>query len=146
MLCREGGENSYIAFSDTLTNWQQEIELLVEPEYPWEFIQVGNCGSPLETDKGWLVITHSVGPMREYSIGALLLDLDNPKKVIGKLKQPLLFANEGERNGYVPNVLYSCGQIIHNNHLILPYAYSDQESTYATVCLDELLSTLLEDS
>lgn len=146
MLCREGGENSYIAFSDTLTNWQQEIELLVEPEYPWEFIQVGNCGSPLETDKGWLVITHSVGPMREYSIGALLLDLDDPKKVIGKLKQPLLFANEGERNGYVPNVLYSCGQIIHNNHLILPYAYSDQESTYATVCLDELLSTLLEDS
>ncbi|MGO1242900.1 MAG: glycoside hydrolase family 130 protein [Sphingobacterium sp.] len=146
MLCREGGENSYITFSDTLTNWQQEIELLVEPEFSWEFIQVGNCGSPLETPKGWLVITHSVGPMREYSIGALLLDLEDPRKVIGKLKKPLLFASEEERNGYVPNVLYSCGQIIHNNHLILPYAYSDQESTYATVCLDELLSTLLEDS
>ncbi|MDM1047744.1 glycoside hydrolase family 130 protein [Sphingobacterium hotanense] len=144
MLCRVDGENSYVAFSNSLTNWHEEIKLVGEPEYPWEFIQVGNCGSPVETKEGWLVITHSVGPMREYSIGALLLDLEDPTKVIGKLKKPLLFANETERNGYVPNVLYSCGQIIHNNHLILPYAYSDQESTYATVCLDELLKNLVD--
>lgn len=143
MLCRIDGENSYVSFSDSLTNWHGEVHLVAEPEFPWEFIQVGNCGSPLETDKGWLVITHSVGPMREYVIGAMLLDLQDPTKVLGKLKEPLLFANEEERNGYVPNVLYSCGQIIHNNHLILPYAYSDHESTFATICIDELLDTLL---
>ena len=146
MLCRVDGENSYVAFSDSLINWHDEVHLVAEPEYPYEFIQVGNCGSPLETEKGWLVITHSVGPMREYVIGAMLLDLNDPTKVLGKLAEPLLFANEEERNGYVPNVLYSCGQIIHNNHLILPYAYSDHESTYATICLDELLSTLLGES
>lgn len=145
MLCRVDGENSYVSFSDSITNWHDEIHLVAEPESPWEFIQVGNCGSPLETEKGWLVITHSVGPMREYVIGAMLLDLHDPTKVLGKLKEPLLFANEEERNGYVPNVLYSCGQIIHNNQLILPYAYSDHESTYATICLEELLSTLLEE-
>ncbi len=143
MLCRVDGENSYVSFSDSLTNWHEEIYLVAEPEFPWEFIQVGNCGSPLETEKGWLVITHSVGPMREYVIGAMLLDLKDPTKVLGKLTEPLLFANEEERNGYVPNVLYSCGQIIHNNHLILPYAYSDHESTYATISIDELLDTLL---
>jgi len=145
MLCRVDGENSYVSFSDSLTNWHGDIFLVAEPEYPWEFIQVGNCGSPMETEKGWLVITHSVGPMREYMIGAMLLDLKDPTKVLGKLKEPLLFANEDERNGYVPNVLYSCGQIIHNNQVILPYAYSDHESTYATVCLEELLSTLLKE-
>jgi len=143
MLCRVDGENSYIAYSDSINNWHEDVILIAEPEYPWEFIQVGNCGSPLETEKGWLVITHAVGPMREYVLSALLLDLDNPTKVIGKLKQPLIFATEEERNGYVPNVLYSCGQIIHNNQLILPYAYSDHESTYATICLDELLNELL---
>ena len=142
-LCRVDGENSYVSFSDSLTNWHGDIYLVAEPEFPWEYIQVGNCGSPLETDKGWLVITHSVGPMREYVIGAMLLDLIDPTIVLGKLTEPLLFANEEERNGYVPNVLYSCGQIIHNNQLILPYAYSDHESTYATICIDELLGTLL---
>lgn len=142
MLCRIDGENSYITFSTSLTNWHEEIILVAEPEYPWEYIQVGNCGSPLETEAGWLVITHSVGPMREYSLSAILLDLNDPTKVIGKLTRPLLFANEEERNGYVPNVLYSCGQMIHNNQLILPYAYSDQESTYATICLNELLAAL----
>lgn len=145
MLCRIDGENNYISYSESLTNWEEEVTMISEPEYPWEFIQVGNCGSPIETEKGWLVITHSVGPMREYTLGAMLLDLKDPSKVIGKLKQPLLYATEVERNGYVPNVLYSCGQIIHNNHLILPYAYSDHESTYATICLDELLSSLLAD-
>lgn len=145
MLCRVDGENSYVSFSDSVTNWHGEIHLVAEPECPWEFIQVGNCGSPLETEKGWLVITHSVGPMREYVIGAMLLDLKDPTKVIGKLKEPLLFANEEERNGYVPNVLYSCGQIIHNNQLILPYAYSDHESTYATLCLNELLEAILKE-
>ncbi|MVZ67349.1 glycosidase [Sphingobacterium sp. DK4209] len=144
MLCRVDGENSYIVFSKSVTDWHSDITLIAEPEFPWEFIQVGNCGSPIETSEGWLVITHSVGPMREYAIGAMLLDLDNPTHVIGKLKRPLLWANEEERNGYVPNVVYSCGQIIHNGELILPYAYSDQESTYATINLKELLSELIE--
>ncbi|MFZ4263707.1 glycoside hydrolase family 130 protein [Sphingobacterium sp. HJSM2_6] len=145
MLCRVDGENSYIAFSDRLNNWQEDVILIDEPQYPWEFVQVGNCGSPLETSKGWLVITHSVGPLREYSLGALLLDLQDPTKVIGKLKQPLLYPNHMERNGYVPNVVYSCGQVIHNGHLIIPYGFSDQESTYATILLDDLLEELLKE-
>lgn len=142
MLCRVDGESNYIAFSEDIVNWHQETTLLKEPEYPWEFVQLGNCGSPIETSKGWLVLTHSVGAMREYTIGALLLDLEDPRKVIGKLNQPLLYPNAQEREGYVPNVVYSCGQLIHNGHLIIPYAMSDYCSTYATVCLDDLLEAL----
>ncbi len=144
MLCRVDGENSFIAFSDRINNWQEDVIMIDEPQYPWEFVQVGNCGSPLETEKGWLVITHSVGPLREYSLGAILLDLEDPTKVIGKLKQPLLYPNHIERNGYVPNVVYSCGQLIHNGHLIIPYGFSDHESTYATILVEDLLNELLE--
>ena len=144
MLCRVDGESNYITFSDDLINWNQEVILLKEPEYPWEFIQLGNCGSPIETAKGWLVFTHSVGPMREYTLGALLLDLDEPTKVIGKLAHPLLYPNAEEREGYVPNVVYSCGQMIHNGHVIIPYAMSDHSSTYATICLKELLEELTD--
>ncbi|WP_140938398.1 glycoside hydrolase family 130 protein [Sphingobacterium lumbrici] len=144
MLCRVDGENNYIAFSDNINNWRQDITLLTGPEYPWEFIQLGNCGSPIETDKGWLLLTHSVGPMREYTISATLLDLQDPTKIIGKLKEPLLYPNTEEREGYVPNVVYSCGQIVHNGHLIIPYAMSDYASTYATIELDELLTALIE--
>ncbi|MBE8720299.1 glycoside hydrolase family 130 protein [Sphingobacterium pedocola] len=144
MLCRVDGENNYVAFSDNINNWQQDITLLTGPEYPWEFIQLGNCGSPIETDKGWLLLTHSVGPMREYTISAILLDLEDPTKIIGKLKEPLLYPNAEEREGYVPNVVYSCGQIVHNGHLIIPYAMSDYASTYATIDLDELLTVLIE--
>ena len=143
MLCRVDGESNYIAFSDNLTHWQEEVTLLQDPEDPWEFVQLGNCGSPIETNKGWLVLTHSVGPMRQYTLGAILLDLEDPTKIIGRLREPLLIPNADERDGYVPNVVYSCGQIVHEGHLIIPYAMSDYASTYATVALDELLEVLL---
>jgi predicted GH43/DUF377 family glycosyl hydrolase len=141
MLCRIDGVNNYIAFSDKINVWNEAI-LIQEPRYPWEFIQIGNCGSPLETEAGWLVLTHAVGQMREYVMGASLLDLDNPAKEIGRLKTPLLMPNEEEREGYVPNVVYTCGSIIHNNNVIIPYAMSDYKSTYATVNLTELLDEL----
>lgn len=142
MVCRVDGESNFIAFSDDIINWHQEVTLLKEPEFPWEFMQLGNCGSPIETSKGWLVLTHSVGPMREYTLGALLLDLNDPTKIVGKLNEPLLYPNAEEREGYVPNVVYSCGQMVHNGHLIIPYAMSDHASTYATICLDDLLEEL----
>ena len=141
MLCRLDGFNNYISFSENITVWC-EATLLQQPVYPWELIQIGNCGSPIETEDGWLVITHGVGPMREYVLGASLLDLQNPTKLIGRLKQPLIVPNEEEREGYVPNVVYSCGSLIHNDDLIIPYAMSDYASTYATVKLRELLDEL----
>jgi predicted GH43/DUF377 family glycosyl hydrolase len=141
MLCRLDGFNNYIAFSDKITVWH-EAKLLQQPEFPWELVQIGNCGSPIETEEGWLVITHGVGPMREYSIGASLFDLQNPEKETGRLKSPLLIPNTEEREGYVPNVLYSCGSMVHNEDLIIPYAMSDYASTYATVNLRELLGEL----
>ncbi|MFH2095715.1 MAG: glycoside hydrolase family 130 protein [Bacteroidota bacterium] len=141
MLCRLDGFNNYIAYSDKISIWR-EAKLLQRPKYPWEYIQIGNCGSPLETDEGWLVITHGVGPMREYVLGASLFDINDPGKEIGRLKTPLLVPNSEEREGYVPNVVYSCGSIIHNNDLIIPYAMSDYASTYATVDLRELLNEL----
>jgi beta-1,2-mannobiose phosphorylase / 1,2-beta-oligomannan phosphorylase len=141
MLCRLDGFNNYIAFSDSLTVWR-EAKLLQEPKFPWELIQIGNCGSPIETPDGWLVITHGVGPMREYALGASLFDLQNPEKEIGRLRSPILVPNAEEREGYVPNVVYSCGSIIHNDDLILPYAMSDYASTYATINLRELLNEL----
>ena len=141
MLCRLDGINNYIAYSDNITVWR-EAKLLQQPKFSWEFIQIGNCGSPIETSEGWLILTHGVGPMREYVIGASLFDLDNPEKEIGRLKSPLLMPNAEEREGYVPNVVYSCGSIIHNNDLIIPYAVSDYASTYATANLKELLSEL----
>ena len=141
MLCRLDGFNNYLAFSDNITVWR-EAKLLQQPRFPWEFIQIGNCGSPIETDEGWLVITHGVGPMREYAIGASLFDLQNPEKEIGRMKNPLLIPNAKEREGYVPNVVYSCGSLVHNNDLIIPYAMSDYASTYATLNLRELLNEL----
>ncbi|MDC0977688.1 glycoside hydrolase family 130 protein [bacterium] len=145
MISRLDGVNSYIMYSNDIHLWDN-AEKLQEPKYPWEFIQVGNNGSPLETKVGWLVLTHGVGPMREYSLGAILLDLENPTKVIGRLKEPLLTPNEEEREGYVPNVVYSCGALIHNNKLVIPYAMSDFCSTIATVPLDDLLAELLNNN
>ena len=142
MLCRLDGHNNYIAFSDQLTVWR-EAKLLQQPKYPWEFIQIGNCGSPIETEAGWLVITHGVGPMREYVLGASLFDIHHPEKEIGRLKTPLLVPTAKEREGYVPNVVYSCGSMVHKGHLIIPYAMSDYASTYATINLEELLKELL---
>lgn len=143
MLCRIDGVNNYIAFSDNINVWRKAT-LLQTPKYPWEFVQMGNCGSPIETTEGWLVITHGVGPVREYSLGISLLDLEDPMKEIGRLQTPLIVPNEREREGYVPNVVYSCGSIIHNDHLIIPYAMSDYASTYATVYLPELFAVLKE--
>ena len=141
MLCRLDGFNNYIAFSNNINVWR-EASLLQQPAFPWEFIQIGNCGSPIETPEGWLVITHGVGPMREYVLGASLFDLQNPEKETGRLKSPLLVPNAQEREGYVPNVVYSCGSMVHNDDLIIPYAMSDYASTYATVNLRELLNEL----
>ena len=145
MLCRLDGFNNYISFSENMTVWREAM-LLQEPQYPWELIQIGNGGSPIETEEGWLVITHGVGPMREYVLGASLLDLQNPTKLIGRLKTPLLVPNEEEREGYVPNVVYTCGSLVHNEDLIIPYAMSDYASTYATVNLRELLNELKKHS
>ncbi|MCP5107316.1 MAG: response regulator [bacterium] len=145
MASRYDGVNNYIMCSDDIKLWRQ-VTKIEEPMYPWEFVQIGNCGSPLETEKGWLLLTHGVGPMRRYCLGAVLLDLENPMRVIAHLKQPLLVPNEEEREGYVPNVVYSCGSIIHNNELVIPYAMSDTSSTYATVPLDELFKELLKSS
>jgi beta-1,2-mannobiose phosphorylase / 1,2-beta-oligomannan phosphorylase len=141
MLCRMDGVNNYIAFSDNINVWRKAT-LLQTPKYPWEFVQMGNCGSPIETAEGWLVITHGVGPVREYALGVTLLDLENPLIEIGRLPNPLIIPNETEREGYVPNVVYSCGSMIHNDHLIIPYAMSDYASTYASVYLPELLAAL----
>ena len=141
MLCRIDGVNNYIAFSDDINIWH-EAKLIQEPKYPWEFVQIGNCGSPIETSEGWLVLTHAVGPMREYVLGASLFDIDNPEKEIGRLKTPLMTPNEEERDGYVPNVIYTCGAIVHNGMLGIPYAMSDYASAFACVNLEELLNEL----
>ncbi|KVV16181.1 glycoside hydrolase family 130 protein [Flavobacterium sp. TAB 87] len=141
MLSRIDGVNNYVMFSDRQTQWDNPIRIQ-EPKYPWEFTQIGNCGSPIWTKEGWLVITHGVGAMRRYCIGASLFDLDDPTKEIGRLKEPLISPLEGEREGYVPNVVYSCGSIVNNNSLILPYAVSDYSSTYGVVDMIELLDAL----
>jgi beta-1,2-mannobiose phosphorylase / 1,2-beta-oligomannan phosphorylase len=141
MLCRIDGANNYIAYSDNINIWR-EAKLIQKPKFPWDLVQVGNCGSPVETKEGWLVITHGVGPMREYVLGASLYELDDPEKEIGRLKTPLLAPNAEEREGYVPNVVYSCGSIIHNGNLIIPYGISDYASSYASVNLNELLNEL----
>jgi predicted GH43/DUF377 family glycosyl hydrolase len=141
MLARLDGVNNYLMYSERPTVWNDPV-IIQEPRYPWEFTQIGNCGSPLLTKEGWLIITHGVGSMRRYCIGASLFDLDDPSKEIGRLDEPLLSPLENEREGYVPNVVYSCGSIIHNNSLILPYAVSDYSSTYGVVDLTELLHVL----
>ena len=113
--------------------------MIMKPSFPWTFIQLGNCGSPIETPEGWLVLTHGVGPMRRYCIGAVLLDLENPKKIIGRLKEPLLEPDENEREGYVPNVVYTCGAMVHGDKLVMPYAMSDYATRIALVDMAELI-------
>lgn len=141
MLCRRDNECNYIAFSDSLYSWDED-ELIRGPVSPWEFIQIGNGGSPIETQAGWLVLTHGVGPMRKYCLGADLLDLDDPSKLIGRATEPILSPNEYEREGYVPNVVYTCGAVVHHDELIIAYAMSDWASGIATVPLDMLLKSL----
>jgi len=141
MLSRQDNENLHLVFSDNVHFWY-EPKLILEPSFPWEVVQIGNCGSPIETDAGWLVLSHGVGPMRQYSIGAFLLDKENPAKVIGRLWEPLLRPTEDERRGYVPNVVYTCGALVHLGQLILPYAFADHATSFATVSLDEVLSAM----
>lgn len=141
MCSRIDGENLFIMFSDKINYWDNCIKIQV-PHAPWEFIKIGNCGSPIETEYGWLLITHGVGPMRKYCLGAVMLDKDDPTKVLGQLDKPLLMPNEHERDGYVPNVVYSCGSMIYNNELFIPYAISDYASTIASVPLSEIFENI----
>jgi predicted GH43/DUF377 family glycosyl hydrolase len=142
MISRQDNENIFLMYSDHLHFWYTK-QLILKPTYPWEFVQLGNCGSPIETEAGWLVLSHGVGAMREYSIGAFLLDKDDPSIVLGRLEEPLLTPNENEREGYVPNVVYSCGGAIHGDELIIPYAMSDHASSIVKVSVTELLNKLL---
>lgn len=141
MLSRIDGVNNYIMYSDKINVWENPIKLQ-EPVYSWEFVQIGNCGSPIETEDGWLIITHAVGPMRRYCLSACLLNLEDPTIEIGRLNEPLLIPNPDEREGYVPNVVYSCGSIINNGQLVIPYGLSDYSSSFATVDLRALLDRL----
>lgn len=141
MITRHDAENLYLALSDDVSRWNKPVKLLI-PTHAWEFTQIGNCGSPLETEKGWLLLTHGVGPVRKYCIGAVLLDRDNPVKVIGQLRQPLIAPDESEREGYVPNVVYTCGAILHNRTLVIPYAMSDTATRIASIGIDELLGRM----
>jgi len=145
MLSRQDSENVYLMFSDHVRFWY-ESKVLLKPVFPWELVQIGNCGSPIETKAGWLVLTHGVGPGRVYSIGACLLELDDPSKVIGRLRDPLLTPIPGEWEGNVPNVVYSCGALLHDGELFIPYGVSDYAARFATVQLDELLAALQPES
>lgn len=141
MLSCQDNENNHIMFSDHLHFWQNSA-VIQQPQHAWEFVQIGNCGSPLETDWGWLVLTKCVGPMREYSIGAILLDRDDPKRVIGSMTQPLMRSHDYGSNGYVPNMVYSCGALIHHNELMIPYAMSDISCGLANISVDEIIANM----
>ncbi|WP_294239760.1 glycoside hydrolase family 130 protein [uncultured Sphingomonas sp.] len=141
MIGRQDGENLFLLKSDSLTHWD-EGEKILTPVYPWELVQIGNCGPPIETDEGWLLLTHGVGAMRKYSIGAALLDKNDPSKVLGRTKQPILAAKDQDREGYVPNVVYSCGAIRHADSLFLPYGIADSSIGFAFVKISELLSAM----
>lgn len=145
MISRQGGEKISIMFSENLYIWN-DYKTLMEPLYTWELVQLGNCGSPVKTDKGWLLLTHGVGAVRTYVIGAILLDLDDPSVIIGRPKKPLIEADEFEKEGYVPNVVYTCGLLKHEDLLIIPYAVSDSATTFATIELNNLLNELLQTS
>lgn len=141
MLSRQDNESIYLMFSDNIHFWN-ERQVLLKPTYPWELVQLGNCGSPIETDAGWLVLSHGVGALRKYCIGAFLLDRDDPSKVIGRLREPLLQPNQNEREGYVPNVVYTCGALIHRGELIIPYGLADHATGFATVPVDDVLAAM----
>jgi predicted GH43/DUF377 family glycosyl hydrolase len=140
-LARSDGESNYLMVSDHVRFWHDSERIQI-PTRPWELMQIGNSGSPIETSAGWLVVTHGVGPLRSYSLGAILLDLDDPRRVIGHLREPLLTPNADERDGYVPNVVYSCGSFLHNGHLLVAYGASDTSASFASVPVDELLTEL----
>lgn len=142
MISRQDNENLFLMYSDNIHFWHESIPLM-KPSYPWEFVQIGNCGSPIETDAGWLLVTHGVGPIRQYSISAVLLDKENPAKILGSLQEPLIRWTEAGRSGYVPNVVYTCGALLHNNMLVVPYAMSDQQTVISLIPLPALIDKLL---
>ncbi|HSQ94665.1 MAG TPA: glycoside hydrolase family 130 protein [Croceibacterium sp.] len=142
MLGRQDGKNLFLLKSDRIDRWNSEGQLLMEPKYPWEFIQIGNCGSPILTDAGWLVVTHGVGAMRKYALGCALLDRDDPSKVIGRTKEPILTATDADRSGYVPNVVYTCGALKVGERLLVPYGISDSAVGFATVKIADLLDLM----
>jgi predicted GH43/DUF377 family glycosyl hydrolase len=141
MIARQDNENLYLIYSDDLYTWDGGHAIL-KPEFPWEFVQIGNCGSPIELDEGWLLLTHGVGPVRKYSIGAALLDKNDPSKVLARSREPLLRPEPSEREGYVPNVVYTCGAMRHNDQIILPYAVSDTFSNFATIKISTLMRAM----
>lgn len=141
MLSRQDNENIYVMYSDNIHFWYSP-EIVAKPTHSWESVQLGNCGSPIETHAGWLVLSHGVGPMRRYCMGAFLLDKDSPSKLLGRLTEPLIAPNEDEREGYVPNVVYTCGALLYGKKLIIPYAASDHETRFATVALDDILRAM----
>lgn len=141
MIGRQDNENLYLIYSDDLYTWEGGQSFL-QPQYPWEFVQIGTCGSPIELDEGWLLLTHGVGPVRKYSIGAVLLDKNDPSKVLGRSPEPLVRREPSEREGYVPNVVYTCGALRQGERIILPYAVSDTFSNFATIRISVLLATL----
>jgi predicted GH43/DUF377 family glycosyl hydrolase len=141
MIARQDNENLYLIYSDDLYTWDGGTAILT-PAAPWEFVQIGNCGSPIELDGGWLLLTHGVGPVRKYSIGAALLDKNDPTKILGRLREPLLRPVPSEREGYVPNVVYSCGAMRHGDRIIFPYAISDSYSNIATIDIESLLAAM----
>ena len=141
MIGRQDNENLYLIYSTDLHSWDGGVAIL-KPEFPWEFVQIGNCGSPIELDEGWLLLTHGVGPIRKYSIGAVLLDKEDPSRVLARSREPLVRPEPSEREGYVPNVVYTCGAMRHNDQIILPYAVSDTFSKFATIKIAALMQIL----
>lgn len=141
MIARQDNENLYLIYSDDLYRWDGG-QAILKPQFPWEFVQIGNCGSPIELDEGWLLLTHGVGPVRKYSIGAALLDKNDPSKVLARSVEPLLHPEPSEREGYVPNVVYTCGTMRHHDQIILPYAVSDTFSNFATIKISALMKAM----
>jgi predicted GH43/DUF377 family glycosyl hydrolase len=141
MIARQDNENLYLIYSDDLFRWDGG-QAILKPQFPWEFVQIGNCGSPIELDEGWLLLTHGVGPVRKYSIGAALLDKNDPSRVLARSAEPLLRPEASEREGYVPNVVYTCGAMRHNDQIILPYAVSDTYSNFATIKIAALMQAM----
>jgi predicted GH43/DUF377 family glycosyl hydrolase len=142
MVGRQDGKNLYLIRSDSLNRWDDDGVLLMAPEYPWEFIQIGNCGPPIRTDAGWLLFTHGVGAMRKYALGCALLDLDDPSKVIARSARPVLTAVDADRSGYVPNVVYTCGALLTGTQLLIPYGISDSAVGFATCSLETIMALM----
>jgi predicted GH43/DUF377 family glycosyl hydrolase len=141
MIARQDNENLYLIYSDDLYTWEGGQSIL-QPEFPWEFVQIGNCGSPIELDDSWLLLTHGVGPVRKYSIGAVLLDKKDPSKILARTREPLVRPEPTEREGYVPNVVYTCGAMRHSDQIILPYAVSDTFSNFASIKIAALIQAI----